>query len=487
MAPGATMESMETLSARGLSAAEISERFDVIRRQDLNWKSGRCFAYVFSAGQDVGALASDAYTQFMTENALDPTSFPSLVRMENELVDIAVELMHGEGAVGNFTSGGTESILLAVKTARDHARSERGIERPTIIVPDSVHPAFHKAAHYFDIEIISVPIRKDFRADAVAMAAAIDERTALLVGSAPSYAQGVIDPIGELAAAALDAGVLMHVDACVGGYFLPFIEQAGEPVPAYDFRVPGVTSMSLDLHKHGYCPKGASVVLYANAPLRRHQLFSHTRWAGYGLTNATVQSSRGGASVAAAWAVMRHLGTDRYQTLQMGVRDCVRTLCRGIDSIDELQVLGEPEASLLSFTSDALDVFALVDAMREREWYVQPQFGHGETPKSIHLTVTPINVQHTETFLSDLEAAVAELRASPTTPGTPDPMSTMAAAFTSGQLSIPDAIAAIGADPTQHGKHSASINRVLDQLPPEHSEAVLREFFHQMYAKPAKG
>lgn len=471
---------MKTLAAEGLSVEAIDAAFEDIRQHDLDWSSGRCFAYVFSAGKDVGAVAQRAYTAFLTENALDPTSFPSLVRMENEVVAVAAELMHGDGAVGNFTSGGTESILLAVKTARDHIRATKGVERPNIVVADSVHPAFHKAAHYFGLDVVSLPVRKDFRADHEAMAAAITDETALVVGSAPSYAQGVIDPIRELASAASARGVLMHVDACVGGFFLPFLEQAGESVPDFDFRVPGVTSISLDLHKHGYCPKGASVILYADADLRRHQLFSHTKWAGYGLTNATVQSSRGGGSVAAAWAVLRHIGAERYRSLQTQVRACVNDLCKGIAAIDGLDVLGEPDASVMAFGSTSIDVYALVDAMRSRDWYIQPQFGHGNVPKSIHLTVTPINVPHQAEFLSDLTACVAELRANTTSGTQSDPMATLAAAFAAGQISIPDAIAAIGTDPTR-AQESAAMNRVLDRLPSEQVEAILREYFHQMY------
>lgn len=475
---------MDALEDGGLSPEAIDAAFEKIREHDLDWSAGRCFAYVFSAGEDVGAVAKRAYTAFMTENALDPTSFPSLVRMENEVVKIASELMHGDAAVGNFTSGGTESILLAVKTARDHGRAERGIERPRIVVPDSVHPAFHKAAHYFGLDVTSVPVRKDFRADPEAMAAAIDENTVLVVGSAPSYAHGVIDPIPELAAAAAERGTLMHVDACVGGFFLPFLEQAGQTVPAFDFRVPGVTSISLDLHKHGYCPKGASVVMYADPDLRRHQLFAHARWAGYGITNATVQSSRGGASVAAAWAVLRYIGAARYRKLQTEVRACVLELCKGVDAIDGLSVLGEPDGSLFAFCSDSLDVFSLVDAMREREWYIQPQFAHDHAPKSVHLTVTPINVPHRDAFLTDLAECVAALQSAAEEPPRADPMAAMAAAFVSGQLSIPDAVAAIGADPARTAGESAAINRVLDALPAEHAEAVLREYFHQMYASP---
>jgi len=474
---------MKSLADEGLSPESIERAFEEIRAKDLDWSSGRCFAYVFSAGKDVGAVAERAYTAFMTENALDPTSFPSLVHMENEVVEIAAELVHGDGAVGNFTSGGTESILLAVKTARDHARASRGIERASLVLPDSVHPAFHKAAHYFGLDVVSVPVRKDFRADPDAMAAAIDDRTAMVVGSAPSYAQGVIDPITEIAAAAAERDVLMHVDACVGGFFLPFLEQAGHNVPAFDFRVPGVTSMSLDLHKHGYCPKGASIVLYANADLRRHQLFAHTKWSGYGITNATIQSSRGGAPVASAWAVLRHIGAKRYQTLQTEVRQCVTDLCKGIAEIDGLNVLGEPDGSLLAFASDEIDVFQLVDSMRAREWYIQPQFAHGHVPRSVHLTVTPINVPHRDAFLADLAECVGALRvAAPAQPGT-DPMAALATAFVSGQISIPEAIATIGADPARTAGDSATINRVLDGLPDEHAEAVLREYFHQMYAR----
>ncbi len=477
------MIGMHALGDEGMTAAAIEDAFGEIRKDDLDWRSGRCFAYVFSAGEDVQALAKHAYTAFMTENALDPTSFPSLVRMENEIVEIAAELVHGDGAVGNFTSGGTESILLAVKTARDYALAERGIERPNLVVPDSVHPAFHKAAHYFGVDVVSVPVRKDFRADPEAMAAAIDENTALVVGSAPSYAQGVVDPIPELARAAADRGALMHVDACVGGFFLPFLEQSGASVPRFDFRIPGVTSMSLDLHKHAYCPKGASIILYADAALRRHQLFAHKRWSGYGIANSTVQSSRGGASVAASWAVLRHIGAARYRALQTQVRQCALDLAKGIDAIDGLTVLGEPDGSLLAFASDDIDVFSIVDAMREREWYVQPQFAHRHVPKSVHLTVTPINVPHRDAFLADLASCVASMRSTaPTNDAAADPVAALASAFMSGTLSIPEAVASLGADPASTAGTSASINRVLDALPPEHAEAVLREYFHQMYA-----
>lgn len=472
---------MTTLPSAGRNRAEIFESFDEFGKDDLDWRNGRCFAYVFTAGDEVYAIARDAYTRFMTENALDPTSFPSLMRMENEVVSMTSELLHSPSGVGNFTSGGTESILLAMKAARDWGRAEKGIERPKVIVASSVHPAFFKAGHYFGIDLVAVPVGRDFRADSEAMKAAIDDDTVMLVGSAPAYAQGVIDPIAELGAIASERGLLLHVDACVGGFFLPFLERAGQPVPPFDFRVEGVTSLSVDLHKYGYCPKGASLVLYRDAELRKHQLFAHTKWAGYGLTNATIQSSRSGGAVAAAWAVLNSIGDAGYRDLQTSIRASVLQLCEGINGIDGLDVLGEPHAGLLSFSSSAVDVYAIVDGMRARDWYVQPQFGYGNTPRSIHLTVTPPNVGKEEALLGDLAEVVEGLKTAAANAPADDPLTKLVAAFVSGQLSMEQALASLGGDPSSLGKTSAPINRVLDALPNEQSEELLRAYFNLLY------
>ncbi len=252
------------------------------RDRDAHWRAGKAFSLVYYADEEILDLLKAAYTMFFSENGLNPTAFPSLRKFETELVGMTASLLGGDAEVcGNMTAGGTDSILAAVKAARDWGRALAPRNTaPEMILPVTAHPAFDKAAHYFGVRAVHVPVRADFRADVDAVRAAINERTILIVGSAPSYPQGVVDPIPELAQAAQEHGLLCHVDACVGGFVLPFARKLGYPVPPFDFSVPGVTSMSADLHKYGYAAKGASVVLYRNAALRRHQFFVATGWPG---------------------------------------------------------------------------------------------------------------------------------------------------------------------------------------------------------------
>jgi sphinganine-1-phosphate aldolase len=383
---------------------DVLAELRALRAGDLPTHGGRTLAYVYdSALPGLDELAASAHALASSVNGLDPTAFPSLLRLENDVVAAAARLLGGGAAtVGAVTSGGTESCLLAVVAARD---SRPDVARPSMVLPETAHAAFHKAAHYFGVRVVAVPVDPEtFRADPAAMAAAIDESTVLVVASAPSYAHGVVDPITEIAAAALERGVRCHVDACIGGWVLPHAPD----VPPFDFSVPGVTSISVDLHKYAYCPKGTSVLLHASADLRRAQYFASAAWPGYTMLNSTTQSTRSGGPLAAAWAVLRHIGDDGYRSLALQALESTRVLREGIEKIDGLRVLGTPSATLLAVTAsrDDFDVFTVADEMKARNWYVQPQFAYRSSPANLHLTVTAANAGHESELLADLRASV---------------------------------------------------------------------------------
>jgi glutamate/tyrosine decarboxylase-like PLP-dependent enzyme len=335
--------------------------------------------------------------------------------METEVLEIAAGLLHGgPDAAGNMTTGGTESILMALKTARDWGRAHKpSVSLPEVVIPVSAHPAFDKAAHYLGLRLIYVPQAADFRVDLSAMESAISERTILLVGSAPSFPQGVIDDIPAIARMASERGLLCHVDACVGGYFLPFLERIGEPVPAWDFRVPGVTSISADLHKYGYTARGASSILYRTRELRKHQFHVQTGWPGGLYGSPTMTGSRAGGPIAAAWAVLNYLGDDGYQRLTRDAMTATRQLLDGVRACG-LNVLGEPVMSAFAFDARDLDIYALCDTMDANGWKIDRQ----QLPPSAHMVVSPGHLPFVQPFLDELSAATRSLRGgSPSPPG----------------------------------------------------------------------
>jgi sphinganine-1-phosphate aldolase len=307
--------------------------------------------------------------------------------------------------VGTVTSGGTESILLAVQTARD-ARPDIG--SPSMVLPSTAHAAFHKAAHYFGVRPVLVPVAEDFRADAAAMAAAIDDDTVLVVASAPSYAHGVIDPVAAVAEAAAERGVRCHVDACIGGWVLPYAARLGRDVPPWTFAVPGVSSISVDLHKYAYTPKGASLLLHRTPELRRPQFFASAEWPGYTMLNSTTQSTKSGGPLAAAWAVVRTIGDEGYLSLTEQVLDGVDRLLAGLAEIPALHVVATPDSTLVALETDgSCDVFTIADEMTAAGWYVQPQLTFAGRPPTLHLTLSAATAPHVEEFLSVLADAVA--------------------------------------------------------------------------------
>jgi sphinganine-1-phosphate aldolase len=473
---------LETATAD--SPDTIMSRLSALRSGDLPTHGGRTWAYVYDSGlQAIDELAARAYAAYLSVNGLDPTVFPSLIGLENEVVSRAARLLRGDGeTVGTFTSGGTESCMLAVKAARDRCA---GVKQPEIVLPLTAHAAFHKAARLFGLTVVPTAVDPStFRADPAAIVDAITDRTVLVVASAVSYAHGVVDPIGSIAAASAARGVLCHVDACIGGWVLPYFRRLGDPVPDFDFSVPGVTSISVDLHKYAYCPKGASVLLYRNAELRRHQYFACSDWPGYTIINATLQSTKSGGPLAAAWAVLNFVGDNGYLELARKTRDATRRLISGIDAIEGIEVLGEPDSSLVPFGSSEVDLFEVCDELRARGWYVQPQLAFGRLPRNLHLTVTAASVDQVDPLLADLKASVVAARASHPQPVDPglvaaaqalDPETLTSEAF--GQLLAMAGVSLEAGLPAR----MAPINRILEALPGALRERLLVEFMGRLY------
>ncbi len=396
------------LPQRGRTADEVIEDLTAKRAGDVRWEDGRTFGMVYDGGPGVREVAERAAELYLHENALNTLAFPSLRSIQSEVVGWTSALLHGpETASGFLTSGGTESILCAVKAARERGRAERGVDHPEMVLASSAHAAFHKAAHLFAIDVHIAPVLDDWTADVVAMAELVNDRTVLVVGSAPQYPQGVIDDIPAIAALATSVGANCHVDACMGGFVLPFAEMLGRQVAPWDFRVDGVTSISADIHKLGYAPKGVSVVLYRSKELRKYQTFVFDDWLGGFYASPNLQGSRSGLPMAAAWAVMQHLGVDGYVELTRSVLDNADAMRAGIAAIDGVHVLGDGTFHLIAMAADPasaidVDVFAVGDALLERGWYHDRQ----KPPDNLHSTVSNTNAGQIDAYLADLADAV---------------------------------------------------------------------------------
>lgn len=389
------------------TADDILDELVRLRDNDVDWKSGRVFSLAYFAGDDVLDLAERAHALYSSSNGLSTDAFPSLRRIQADVVETATGWVHGDSdAAGFMTSGGTESILLAVEAARQRGRRERGVTSPNIVLPTSAHAAFEKACSYFDVESRRVDVADDWRADPKSMADAVDDNTVLLVASAPQYPQGVIDPVGDIAAIGESRGVNVHVDACMGGVTLAFLERLGKKIPLWDFRVPGVTSISVDLHKYGYTAKGASVLIHRSKKLRAYQTFMTDNWLGGLYGSSGILGTKSGGPMAAAWAVLTYLGDEGYERLTDSAhRTCLR-LAEAIEEIPELDLKARPDSTLLSFGGrEGLDIFAVADRLRDRGWYVDRQ----GPPASVHCTVHAGHETTIEAFITDLKTSVEEV------------------------------------------------------------------------------
>ena len=372
---------------------------------DARWKEGRTWSMVYQVDDEHTALLKKASNLFFSESYINPFAFESIQRMEKEVVAMTANMLNGDDQTfGVMTSGGTESIMLALYTYREWGKkAKRGCDE--VIAPATIHPAFEKAAHFLGLTIKKVSVTADGKADVKAMAQKIGAKTLLLVASAPSYPHGLLDPIPSISKLAQDHKLPLHIDACIGGFMLPWIEQIRpDLVHPWDFRLPGVTSMSADTHKFGYGAKGSSVLLYRKMEFLRHQFYITTDWAGGIYASATLLGSRSGGPIAAAWTALNSIGQKRYRELATEVMSGADRLKGAIASIPELELIGSPCMNILAFTTrkNRPDIFVVGDALEEKGWYVDRQ----QRPNCIHVTVMPHNMPVLEAYIADLKAGV---------------------------------------------------------------------------------
>jgi sphinganine-1-phosphate aldolase len=395
-------------AADGLSAGDIASTMETMRAGDGAWDDPRNLKASYFAGEDVTRVATDAFNLHMGDNVIYGAAvYPSLPAYETDVVAMGLEMLDApDGAGGTLTTGGTESICVAVKTARDWARDTKpGITAPEIVLPRTAHVAFEKAAQLFDVKVVRMAASVDYRADVPAMAAAINDNTIMIVGSAPPYPYANVDPIRDIAALAVAHGLWMHVDACVGGFVLPFARDLGYPVPDFDFAVPGVMSMSADLHKYGYALRGSSLMLLRDKALEKYQRFESGDWPAGVYATMGIAGSRNGGPAASAWAVMRYLGFNGYRERVGKILETKKYLIDAIQEIGGLTVLGEPEGGHFAFRSTELDTAAISLAMNNRGWML----ARGEDPAAIILLLNFRHGEIADDFLADLRAAIDDV------------------------------------------------------------------------------
>jgi len=394
---------MDRLPAQGATADAVLADLDARRSRDPDVHGARLFGLVYPSGRgDLEALVEQVYSRYLFGNALNPFKFKELAAVEADVVAITSNLLHRpETGGGSMTSGGTESILMSMLVSRERARA-RGVERPQILAPASAHPAYAKAAHYFDLDHVTIPLDDAYRADVDAARELIGPETAVVIASAFCYPYGVMDPVADLATLAAEHGAGCHVDACIGAFVLPFLERLGHDVPPWDFRVPGVTEISADVHKYGYIPKGASVVLHRDEDWFGHQVFLYDRW-GSGLYGSPgVAGARPAAPIAAAWAALHYLGEDGYCTIMRDVMATTATLRGAIDALPGIDVVGDPIGPVLATRSDTIDLAAVGDVMDDRGWHLN----RNTDPPGLHVMLSPAHAGVIDELVRDLTAAV---------------------------------------------------------------------------------
>ena len=399
----------QQLPQQGRDWADLKPAMQAMGQGDVRWRDGKAAVYVFNAGEAIERIQQEAYVLYMAENGLGPAAFPSLKGMEEAIVDFGLSLFHAsDAAVGNLTTGGTDSITMALKAARDYARKDRGVTGPlNIVLPRSAHPAFDKAAAVMEIEVRRTAL-KALLADPAAMDAAADAATVMIVGSAPCFPYGLIDPIAALSDLAVARGLWLHVDACVGGYIAPFARLNGVAIPDFDFALPGVSSLSADLHKYGYCAKGISSLFFRDEARRRRMVFDFADWPGGRMVTPTLAGTRPGGAIAAAYAVMNSLGVDGYRAKQGEVVQAREIIQRGVLARG-FQVMGDPQLGILAFSHPQFDGLKLWAGLRERGWFTSVT----TDPVGLHLMLSPAHLGVAETYLSDLDGAMARLSAAP--------------------------------------------------------------------------
>jgi glutamate/tyrosine decarboxylase-like PLP-dependent enzyme len=384
-------------------AAEVLAELDSRQQREPDVHGARLFGLVYPTGRDdLEQLIVDANRRYLFGNALNPFKFAELARLEQEVVAMTGDLLHvPETGGGSMTSGGSESIFLSMLVNRERARA-RGIDRPQILAPVSAHPAYAKAAHFLGMEVVRVPLDSGYRADVDAARELLTPSTAVLVASAFNYPYGIMDPVLDLAALAAQHGAGCHVDACIGSFMLPFLERLGCDVPPWDFRVPGVTEISADVHKYGYCPKGASVILHRDPDWFGHQVFLYDQWPSGMYGSPVVAGARPAAPIATAWAVMTHLGIEGYLDLTRVVLDTVTTVRAGIEALPSVEIVGDPIGPVFAMKSDDIDLSAVGDAMDDKGWNIN----RNTDPPGLHMMLSPAHAPVAAQLLEDLRDAV---------------------------------------------------------------------------------
>lgn len=399
-----------TLPDQGLDVAALRDRLTELQQGDWDARNGRLPLHCYFASNAVDEISQAAYSQFANANALAPQAFPSCQRMERDVVAMTLSLLNGSSrSTGNITSGGTESIILALKSARDHAAAKRATTHPNIVIPDSAHPAFDKAAQLLGLSVMRIPVAGDLRCDVSAMEAAITPDTILIAGSAPSLPFGLIDHLAELNEVALRKNVWMHVDACIGGLLAPFVRELGYVLPAFDFALPAVRSISADLHKFGYSAKGASLVLYRCEDDHRFQFSHFSNWPKGEYFTPTLAGTRSGGPIASAWAVMHYLGRQGYLEITSALMSLRDRYLAEFERIPELNVIGPPDLTVVTVTSPNLNIFAIANKMRDRGWYMSLV----ARPRAIQQTLNLVHEDRFNEYFDDLRQSIAEISHSP--------------------------------------------------------------------------
>ena len=398
------------LPRTGRTKEALLEEMRAMKSGDTDWQHGRSPLFVFKATQELYETNRAAFFEFFSENALGGRrAFPSVKRMEDEVVEMALGLFNAPAdAQGVMTTGGTESIVQAVQTCRDWTRKQRRSPklRGNIVAAESVHPAFNKGAKLMDLEVRRAPVGPDFRADPAAIEALIDDETMMIVGSAPCFPYGVIDPIEALGALAERRGVWLHVDACVGGYLAPFVKMIGRDIPAFDFSVPGVSSISADLHKFGFAPKPASTVFYRTPDKAEFNSFDFSDWPNCRFLTPTIVGTRPAGGVAASWATFEFLGVEGYKQIARDLMSFIDDYRTGIRDINGLEILGDPHLSIVAYGSKEFDVFRVAEIMQAKGWLP----GLVQKPKAIHRMMSMVHAVSIDEYLADVRAAVGVVR-----------------------------------------------------------------------------
>lgn len=405
---------MNHIPEYGRPYEEISKDLDAFAAEDPAYKDSKTWSLVYYKDEDYTHFLAESYEKFFSANGLNPTAFKSLKRFENDIVAFTAELLHGdEHCAGCVTSCGTESCMLAVKTYRDRGKAVKGIRHPEMIVAETAHVAWFKGAEYFGVKVHTVPVDKDWKIDIKAVQKKINRNTVLLLGSAPEYPHGMIDDIAALGALGEKHGIPVHVDACVGGYLLPFMEQAGITLPPYDFRVNGVTSVSADIHKYGFAAKGCSCILYKNLELFKYQCYVHPDWPGGLFASPAFLGTRPGGAYAAAWAAIQANGRQGYIAMAKQTVENAERIKEGIRAIDELEIIGNPQCSLVAYRAKnpyEVSIFAVGDKMQEKGWHID-RLLH---PDGLHAMITCSHTDVIDAYLRDLREAVEAVKGKPT-------------------------------------------------------------------------